>query len=195
MTIANMLILAAALSMDAFAVAVGIGCGLPRVKGEHYGRVAGAFGLFQGVMPLLGGVLGERARPVVERWDHWIAFAVLVWIGISMIREGLETTEKCALGGDVATRGRTLLLLAVATSIDALAVGFSFSMLGGLSLGSFSCLVGLVCALLTALGLGLGHHLGRATRLGQRMEALGGLVLIAIGITILYDHGVVPFPV
>lgn len=193
MTMPEILALAAALSMDAFAVAVCTGCTLQTITSGHWLRMGSTFGFFQFAMPVAGWYLGLSVRTVVAAWDHWIAFILLAWIGGNMLREGMERPKGTRGGnGCDATRGRSLFLLAVATSIDALAVGFSFSMLH-IAVWIPAISIGLVCAILTVLGLAIGHALGRATRLGQHMELFGGLVLIAIGIKILYEHGVFQF--
>lgn len=190
MTMPEILALAVALSMDAFAVAVCTGCTLQTVTPGHWLRMGSAFGFFQFAMPVAGWYLGLSVRTIAEAWDHWIAFVLLAWIGGNMLKEGMERHEGTPGGNSCdATRGRPLFLLAVATSIDALAVGFSFSMLH-IAVWIPAISIGLVCALITVLGLAIGHALGRATRLGQRMEIFGGLILIAIGVKILYEHGV-----
>lgn len=187
MTFWELFAVAVALSMDAFAVAVGAGCALPRVTAGHYLRLAGAFGFFQFAMPLAGWAAGIGVRSWIEAWDHWAAFALLAWTGGGMIREALSGDD----GGEAGdpTRGKKLLMLAVATSIDALAVGLSLAMLRIPAWGP-SLLIGAVCAIITAAGLFLGRRLAAAAIFGQRAALAGGLVLIAIGVKILFEHGV-----
>ena len=160
MTLLEILALSVALAMDAFAVAVGAGCTLHRVTVGHYVRMAGAFGFFQYFMPVLGWFLGLSVRGWIESWDHWLAFLLLAWIGGNMIRESGDE-EACACDP---SRGRTLFLLAVATSIDALAVGLSFALLQ-MPVWGPSVIIGVVCAAITAAGLFLGRRLATAAAL------------------------------
>ncbi len=175
--------------MDAFAVSVCAGCALKRVTVVHFLRLSLTFGFFQFLMPVIGWGLGLTVRGFIESWDHWIAFALLAWIGGNMIRGGgddSEDGESCSVDP---TKGRKLLILAVATSIDALAVGLSFSLLN-INVWGPSTLIGVVCAVITALGLLAGKGLAHADIFGRRAELVGGCVLIGIGLKILYEHGV-----
>ena len=187
MTLLELVALAVALAMDAFAVAVSSGCMLRRLTWGHYGRLAGAFGFFQFFMPVVGWYLGVTVRPLIEHWDHWIAFALLVWIGGNMVRESFRPHEDDVCPVKDPTRGRSLVMLAVATSIDALAVGLSLAVLK-MSVWGPAALIGVVCGLITVLGLFLGGSLARAARLGRWAELGGGLVLVLIGLKILYEH-------
>lgn len=202
MNILELLAIAVALSLDAFAVAAGTGCAVREVRAPQYVRMAGAFGFFQFLMPVIGWYLGTTVHRYIENWDHWIAFVLLAWVGGSMLRsawgatmrrrEGAEAEgDACALPpqGKDPTSGSNLLVLAVATSIDALAVGLSFAMLG-LNIWGAALLIGCVCAAISGLGLLLGCRLARATTLGSRAELVGGLVLIGIGVNILHTHAV-----
>lgn len=178
--------LALALSMDAFAVAVCTGCTVRRITIGHFLRLSLAFGFFQFLMPVAGWFLGLTVRGLIEAWDHWIAFALLAWIGANMIR-GNGGDENCAPGDP--THGRTLWILAVATSIDALAVGLSFSILN-INVWGPALFIGLVCALVTSCGLWAGKLLAHASVFGRRAEFAGGCILFIIGLKILYEHGV-----
>ena len=196
MSLFELLAIAVALSLDAFAVATGTGCAVRRPTPGHYLRMAGAFGFFQFLMPLAGWYLGASVHGYIEAWDHWIAFALLAWVGGSMLRSGLSPAmaepADCPMPASEPadpTRLSNLLVLAVATSIDALAVGLSFSMVG-VGIWFPSILIGCVCAAITALGLLLGARLAHSTMLGSRAEFVGGLVLCGIGINILHQHGV-----
>lgn len=180
--------IALALAMDAFAVSVSSSASLRKVDMGHYFRMALAFGLFQFAMPVIGWLLGLSVRDYIEAWDHWIAFGLLSFVGLNMLREAMGNREEEGPKGDP-SRGVTLILLAVATSIDALAVGLSFSMIG-VSVWEPAVIIGLVCAGLTALGVKLGSALGRSEILGGRAAVLGAVVLIGIGVKILYEHGV-----
>ena len=130
MTIFAVFLLAVALSMDAFAVAVVSGCALQRPRIRHYVRLSAAFGFFQFAMPVIGWWLGVSVREYMEAWDHWIAFVLLAWIGGKMALSGLralKSRDSCARPSVDPTAGRNLVVLGVATSIDALAIGITFA--------------------------------------------------------------------
>jgi manganese efflux pump family protein len=186
--------LAVALSLDAFAVAVCTACGLARVRLGHYVRLALAFGFFQAAMPVIGWYCGLTIRSFVEAWDHWVAFALLVWVGGNMLHEGLQKAQCDAPKeeGRDASCGWPLLVLAVATSIDALAVGFSFSLLH-MSIWLPALIIGVTCAIITAAGVLCGRLIANAAALGKRAEVLGGLTLLAIGLKILLEHNALSF--
>jgi len=179
--------IALALAVDAFAVALAAGAYLPQVTRRHTFRLAWHFGLFQGGMTLIGWGAGIGFKRFIESFDHWLAFALLLGVGGNMIWEAVKGPEERAPKDP--TRGRVMVMLSVATSIDALAVGLSLSVLD-LSILQPAAIIALVAAALTAGGLHLGHWIGRTTRLGLWAEVLGGLVLIAIGVNILHQHGV-----
>ena len=189
MSLLSLFALAVALAMDAFAVALSSSASLKSVTAGHYLRMSLAFGLFQAFMPIAGWVLGLSVRGLIEAWDHWIAFGLLAFVGLNMLRDAFSCKADDEHCGDP-SHGITLLLLAVATSIDALAVGLSFSVVG-ISVWFPALVIGLVCALLTALGIWLGARLGCCDMLGGRASAVGALVLIGIGVKILHEHGVV----
>ena len=174
------------LSMDAFAVAICKGLGMERINKRDTLLLALFFGGFQALMPLTGYLLGSRFASYIERWDHWIAFVLLAFIGGNMIKESFSKEESCT---DASFGFRTMLLMALATSIDALAVGLSFSLLN-INVWGPSTLIGVVCAVITALGLLAGKGLAHADIFGRRAELVGGCVLIGIGLKILYEHGV-----
>jgi putative Mn2+ efflux pump MntP len=175
--------LALALAMDAFAVALGTGAVLSRLTGRHLFRLGFHFGLFQALMPVIGWLAGQTIIQWVSAWDHWIAFSLLAIIGGRMIYEALSNEEKTEDRDP--TRGLSLVMLSIATSIDALAVGFSLSVIG-ISIWMPSLVIGLVAGILTIIGMLLGGRIG--DRWGARVEVFGGLVLIAIGIKILIEH-------
>ena len=182
------LAVAVALAMDAFAVAIATGIRLREVSPRQTFRLAFHFGLFQALMPVAGWTLGLTVRGYIEQWDHWLAFGLLLYIGVRMMRDAFEETEENDDRCDP-TRGLTLIMLAVATSIDALAVGLSLSVLG-IDIVTPAIVIGVVCLLFTATGLHLGRMLSRAESLGRRAALAGGVVLIGIGLRILYEHGV-----
>ncbi len=175
--------LALALAMDAFAVALGTGAVLTRLTGRHLFRLGFHFGLFQAMMPVIGWLAGQTIIQWVEAWDHWIAFALLAFIGGRMIHEALNPEEKSE--GHDPTRGASLVLLSIATSVDALAVGFSLSVIG-VSIWMPSLVIGLVAGALTVAGMLLGGRIG--DRWGSRVEIFGGGILICIGLKILAEH-------
>ena len=179
-------LLAAALSMDAFAVAIASGIRLCSVSRLQTLRMAMAFGVFQFIMPVAGWFLGKQVRVWIEAWDHWLAFGLLGAVGIKMIRDAWSEEEATCVDP---TNGMTLLILAVATSIDALAVGLSLAFLGH-DVFVPSLIIGAVCATFTVVGLRIGCFASGAGRLGHRAAALGGVVLVGIGVRILFEHGV-----
>ena len=175
--------LALALAMDAFAVALGTGAVLSRLTGRHLFRLGFHFGLFQAMMPVFGWLAGLTIIQWVSAWDHWIAFGLLALIGGRMIHEACSNEEKSADRDP--TRGLSLVLLSIATSIDALAVGFSLSVIG-VSIWIPALVIGLVAGVLTIAGMLLGGRIGN--RWGSRVEILGGCILIGIGFKILAEH-------
>lgn len=185
----ELFIIAVALAMDAFAVAVATGVALRTVSPRQTFRLAWHFGLFQALMPILGWSLGLTVRDHIEAYDHWIAFGLLTYIGVKMIREAFEEEKQ---GRGDPTRGFSLVMLSVATSIDALAVGLSLSMLG-VSVWWPALVIGLVALAFTAAGLHLGKTVARAERIGTCSELAGGAILIAIGLNILREHGALDF--
>lgn len=176
--------IAVGLALDCFAVAVGSSVALRRATVRQTFRLAFYFGLFQFLMPVVGWLAGLTVAQHVALFDHWVAFGLLAFVGGKAIWSARrEKGEK--VRADDPTQGATLVVLSVATSIDALAVGFSFAMLG-VTVWVPSAVIGLVTAALTALGMRVGSRLGE--RFGRRVEILGGLVLIAIGLKILLQH-------
>lgn len=185
-------LLAVALSMDAFAVALASGCALRAPLPRHYFRLSAAFGFFQFAMPVLGWFLGVSVRQYMEDWDHWVAFALLGWIGGKMVLSGLSSLRArsaCPRPTVDPTAGRNLLVLSIATSIDALAVGLSFAILGT-SVWSPALVIGVVCAVITALGVFLGKTLANLCAMNGWAELLGGLALLAIACNTLREHNV-----
>ena len=180
----SLLAIAVALAMDAFAVSLAAGATLCPVTFRHCFRLGFHFGLFQGLMPILGWLAGRSVLPYIVAWDHWIAFGLLAFLGLRMIREALagEQEEKPATDP---SRGLTLVTLAVATSIDALAVGVSLAMIG---VGIFrpALVIALVAMVFSVAGVLLGDRIGRIW--GSRVEIFGGFVLLAIGGRILFEH-------
>ena len=174
--------IALALAMDAFAVSLASCCRLPRVNAGHVARLALTFGFFQFLMPVVGWLAGRGLSRWLSAFDHWVAFGLLALIGGKMLWESFRPPEG---GGQDPTRGWMLLTLAIATSIDALAVGLSLAVLD-VSIWVPSIVIGIVAAVLTAIGALFGSRLGR--RFGVWAERFGGVVLIGIGIRILVSH-------
>jgi putative Mn2+ efflux pump MntP len=176
--------LAVGLAMDATAVSAARGLATPRVLPRHALLVATFFGGFQALMPLIGWVVGSRVGPLVQAWDHWVAFVLLSAIGGKMLWEsrsaGAEAPGERDLFGF-----KVMLFLAVATSIDALAVGITLPLLHAPLVLSLVT-IGLTTAVLSVVGLFAGRHFG--ARLGPRLDFAGGLVLIGLGVKILVDH-------
>lgn len=184
------LVIAVALAMDAFAVSVVAGVSLKRVSRRQTLRLAWHFGLFQGLMPLIGWWAGLLARGAIEAWDHWVAFGLLAFIGTRMLIGGLRADEEKLRDRLDPTRGWPLVVLSLATSIDALAVGLSLAMLRVSAWGP-ALVIGLVAAAFTGLGLHLGACFGRRLRITGYSEVLGGLLLLLVGLRVLRDHGAV----
>lgn len=184
MTGLTLLGIAFALAMDAFAVALGAGLNLPRLTGRHLFRLGFHFGLFQALMPIVGWLAGLTVQRWIVAFDHWIAFGLLAYVGGKMLWEALHKEEAETTASDP-TRGWSLVVLSVATSIDALAVGLTLALLN-ISVWYPALVIGLVAGVMTLAGMLLGRRLGRAW--GPRVEILGGLILLGIGFKILFEH-------
>ncbi|MDR0771405.1 MAG: manganese efflux pump MntP family protein [Burkholderiales bacterium] len=193
MTVLTLLTLAFALAADAFAVAVTTGIQLKKVTASQTLRMAGTFGAFQFSMPVIGWLLGASVHRYIEAIDHWLAFGLLVFVGGHMLKEAWEQRRsgEGAPRPDRAdpTRGRALILLGIATSIDAMAVGLSFAMIS-VNVWLPALVIGVVCFGVTAGGMHLGRLVSAKGNLGGKAIFVGGLVLIAIGVNILREHGV-----
>lgn len=185
MSFASILLLAVGLAMDAAAVAAGRGLAVPRVLPRHVVRVALFFGGFQALMPLLGWLVGARFGTLVESWDHWIAFVLLGAIGGKMLWEAHAGGPDAEQGPGDPFGLRVMLVLAIATSVDALAVGITLPMLGAPLLLSLVT-IGVTTAALSVAGLYAGRRFGAL--LGRRLDLVGGLVLIGLGTKILIEH-------
>lgn len=182
MSFPELLILAVGLAMDAFAVAVCKGLSLRTLKLQQALLVGVWFGLFQALMPALGWLLGSAFSGLVQSVDHWVAFVLLSIIGGNMILEGLQgDDENC----DPSLSFGVMLLLAVATSIDALAVGITFAFLN-VSILLAVALIGVVTFTISAVGVKMGNLFG--ARYKSKAEFFGGAVLILIGLKILLEH-------
>lgn len=183
----NISAIAVALAMDAFAVAIVAGVNLKDVSFRQTFRLSWHFGLFQALMPVVGWGAGLSVRTYMEAYAHWIAFVLLAFVGIKMIKEAFQHQEEDTQPKDP-TKGLRLVMLSVATSLDALAVGFSISMLK-VSIWLPAVIIGIVAGMFTITGLQIGKRIGSTTRLGLYAEIIGGIVLFAIGLKILHEHG------
>ena len=168
--------------MDAFAVSVCKGLSMQKMNWRHALIIGLYFGGFQAGMPLIGYLLGMGFQSRIEAVDHWIAFLLLGFIGINMIRESRDTDEEHV---DPSIGFRTMVVLAVATSIDALAVGVTFAFLQVAILPAV-CFIGVVTFFLSAVGVKIGNVFG--TRYKSRAELTGGIILVLMGIKILAEH-------
>jgi manganese efflux pump family protein len=185
MSILIVLGMAVALAMDCFAVSLGMSCGAERLRAGQILRLAFAFGFFQFGMPVLGWFAGENVIRYIRGFDHWVALALLSFVGLRMIFESFGKKETDDAGRRDRTRGWPLIVLAIATSIDALAVGLTLSVLTP-AIVLPAALIGLVSFALTVAGARLGPLVGRA--IGKRAELAGGLILIGIGVKIVAER-------
>ena len=188
MTIFELFILAVGLSMDAFAVAVCKGLAIGRIRWKHVLIVGLWFGGFQALMPLIGYLLGSSFAEYIAAVDHWIAMILLVLIGANMVRESLDKDQEHV---NPSLGFKTMLIMAIATSIDALAVGVTFAFLEVRILPAVT-FIGVITFLLSALGVKIGSIFG--TKYKSKSELAGGVILILLGIKILLEHlGLLPF--
>ena len=182
MTLIELFILAVGLSMDAMAVAICKGLSVQRLKLRHAVTVGLYFGGFQAAMPLIGYFLGRQFQTYIERFDHWIAFVLLGLIGANMIKESFGKAEAC----DCSFCPKAMLPMAVATSIDALAVGVTFALLPSVNITAAVSFIGVITFTLSAVGVYIGHLFG--AKFKSKAELTGGIVLILMGCKILLEH-------
>ena len=201
MSLIELFILAVGLSMDAFAVAICKGLSLRKVSLKECTKVGLYFGGFQAGMPLIGYILGVQFKDYITSIDHWIAFILLSFIGINMIREAMDKDEdesivnlaEAAVGEEEVNElgFKNMVMLAIATSIDALAVGVTFAFLQ-VDIVPAVLFIGIVTFALSAIGVKIGNVFG--TKYKSKAEATGGIILILIGLKILFEHlGIFPF--
>ena len=181
----ELLIIAVGVSMDAFAVSVCKGLSVCRVRPQHALKTGLWFGGFQALMPVIGYYLGVSFADLVSSVDHWIAFVLLAIIGANMIKESFEKEDCCSTDADFSFK--TMLAMAVATSIDALAIGVSFAFLG-VNIWTAVLCIGLVTGGFSAAGVYVGNMFGRKYK--SKSEFVGGAILIAMGVKILLEHTV-----
>ena len=187
MTLLEIFLVAIGLSMDAFAVAICKGLAMPTINRKQTLLIAAYFGVFQALMPLTGWLLGSQFARHVTKMAPWIAFVLLAWIGGNMIRESLSKKEEDEEVEPAELRHKELCMLAIATSIDALAVGVSFSMVElAIPIGAAAALIGCTTFAISVGGVFVGHIFG--ARYKNRAEFVGGAILILIGVKILLEH-------
>ena len=182
-------LLAVGVSMDAFAVSICKGLAMKRATLGGMATVGGWFGGFQALMPLIGFFLGTLFAAAIEAIDHWVAFGLLAIIGFNMLKEALEKQEECCCCADEhnADLGiKTMFVMAVATSIDALAVGISLAMAGNVNIWLSIALIGATTFSFSAAGVKIGSLFGAAFE--KKAQLAGGLILVLIGLKILLEH-------
>jgi Predicted membrane protein len=183
MSFSSILVLAIGLGMDAFSVAIGVGASYRVISFGPVFRLSFFFGLFQVLMPIAGWFAGVSVASIIAGYDHWVAFGLLAFVGGKMILESFN--EEAKVHTTDPTKGFTLIILSVATSIDALAVGLSFAFLK-IPVFYPSIIIGIVAFFMTMAGMFFGEKLGKVV--GRRVEMLGGLILIGIGVKIVIEH-------
>lgn len=189
MGLLELFLIAVGLSMDAFAVSVCKGLSTQKLKIKHYIIIGVWFGGFQALMPTIGYFLGSTFEKYITAYDHWIAFVLLGFIGGNMIREALSKDEEKA---NDSFSIKTMSVLAVATSIDALAVGITFALLPDVNIVAAVSFIGAMTFIISALGLKIGNIFGMKYK--SKAEFAGGIILILIGTKILLEHlGVINF--
>ena len=180
----SLILLSIGLAMDAFSVAIVAGFGLGKIKLVDSLKVSLTFGAAHIMMPVLGWFLGSTVLGIIQRWDHWIAFLLLAFVGGKMLREGLDPENEEVNASDLLSFA-SLIMFTIAVSIDALAVGLSFSV-QELSIWIPSLYMGAGTLIFTFVGLNIGNRTGQ--RFGKKAQIAGGLVLILIGLRILVIH-------
>jgi manganese efflux pump family protein len=183
MSLAEIIILALALSIDAFAVSLAAAAS-GRINGHRATfRLSFHFGLFQFLMPVLGWLAGTTLESLLVSVDHWIAFALLSFVGVRMIRAGSDSSPN--VNSSDPSKGLTLLMLSIATSIDALAVGLTLAMLN-IRIWQPSIIIGLITATVCFLAIILGNRF--EAKFGKKAEIVGGIIIIIIAVRILFSH-------
>lgn len=189
MGLLELFLIAVGLSMDAFAVSLCKGLSTQELRPKHYLTIGLWFGGFQALMPTIGYILGSTFESYITTFDHWAVFILLTIIGANMIRESLSDEEEAS---DASFGFKTMLLLALATSIDALAVGITFALLPDVNIAAAVSFIGATTFILSAVGLKIGNVFGMKYK--KKAEITGGVILILIGIKILLEHlGVISF--
>ena len=185
MGIPELVLLALSLSMDAFAVSICKGLAMKKASLKASATCGIWFGGFQATMPLVGFYLGSMFADKIEAFDHWVAFGLLAIIGINMLKEAFEKCD-CCEDTDSDLSVKTMFVMAVATSIDALAVGISLAMSGDVNILLAVALIGVITFIMAALGVKVGSHFG--SRFEKKAQVAGGVILILLGVKILLEH-------
>lgn len=187
MGIMEIVFLAVGLSMDACAVSICKGLAMKKATLKE-GTICGIwFGGFQALMPLIGFYLGTLFADAIKAIDHWVAFLLLAFIGIGMLREAFSKEEDCDCGcGQADLSFKTMFVMAVATSIDALAVGISLAMAGNVNIFLAVALIGIITFVMSCLGVKIGNLFG--SRFEKKAQAAGGIILLLLGAKILLEH-------
>jgi len=178
-----LLLLAVGLSMDAFAVSVCKGLSMKKASLKAGVTCGVWFGGFQALMPLIGFFLGKLFAEAIESFDHWVAFGLLVIIGANMLKEAFGKEEE---EHDADLSVKTMFIMAIATSIDAMAVGISLAMAGNVNIWAAVALIGVITFALSALGVKIGNVFG--SRFEKKAQIAGGVILILLGTKILLEH-------
>lgn len=181
-----LLILAIGLSMDAFAVSVCKGLSMKKANLKGMATCGIWFGGFQALMPLVGFLLGSLFADAIKSIDHWIAFGLLAIIGINMLKEAFSNECECDCDNNADLSPKVMFTMAIATSIDALAVGISLAMAGNVNIWIAISLIGIVTCLLSALGVKIGSIFG--DKFEKKAQVAGGLILVLLGVKILLEH-------
>lgn len=185
MGFAELLLLAVGLSMDACAVSICKGLSMPKATAKASVLCGAWFGSFQALMPLIGFFLGTMFADAIKAVDHWVAFGLLVIIGVNMLKEAFHKGCDCE-NHDADLSVKTMFVMAVATSIDALAVGISLAMAGDVNIVTAVLLIGVVTFALSAVGVQVGNVFG--CRFEKKAQAAGGIILVLLGLKILLEH-------
>lgn len=186
MSFISLVLLALAMSTDAFAAAIGKGAAMQKPCFFQALRIGLLFGIIEAITPVIGWAIGSVAVAWISEWDHWIAFVLLLVLGGRMILEGIKTEDEAANIEEPKDQSfATLALTAIATSIDAMAVGVGLAFID-VSIVEAALLIGLATMIMVTIGIMVGRFLGSV--IGKKAEILGGLVLIGVGTAILYEH-------
>ena len=188
MGIIEIFMLAVGLSMDAFAVSICKGLCMKKATLKAQATCGAWFGGFQGLMPLIGFFLGTLFAEAIQAFDHWVAFVLLAIIGVNMLKEAFskESEDVCDVNGEADLSVKTMFVMAVATSIDALAVGISLAMAGDVNIWLAVAMIGVTTFILSAIGVKVGNVFG--SRYEKKAQFCGGVILILLGLKILLEH-------
>ena len=186
MGLGELLLLAVGLSMDAFAVSVCKGLAMKKATLKAELTCGMWFGGFQAMMPTIGFFLGTLFADAIKAVDHWVAFILLAIIGANMLKEAFSKEEDCGCGENADMSVKTMFVMAVATSIDALAVGISLAMAGNVNILMAALLIGICTFSLSAVGVKIGNVFG--SRYEKKAQVAGGIILILLGLKILLEH-------